>query len=125
MNLSLQSVSFVTDDPVADEHLAAKSRLFLANQPLAALRRLIISARNGLVTVDGTVGSYYERQLAVACVQRVAGVRRVIDHILVVLETVVPQGECLNDQSPVALQKTSSSRDDLTLAIVKSKPNEL
>ena len=125
MTLSLQSVSFVTDDPVADEHLAARSRLFLANQPLAALRRLIISARNGLVTVDGSVRSYYERQLAVACVQRVAGVRRVIDHIHVVQEAVVPQGECLNDQSPVAFQKTCTSRDDLMLPIVKSKPNEL
>lgn len=110
MTLSLRSASFLTVDPVADEQLAARSRLFLANQPLAALRRLVISARNGLVTVDGDVGSYYERQLAIACVQRVAGVRRVIDHILVVQEAVVPQGECPNDRSPVASQQTCTSR---------------
>jgi osmotically-inducible protein OsmY len=75
------------DDPLADDDLCERVRRFLGCQHLATLRRLGFEAKDGSATVDGVVNSFHERQLAVAYIQRVAGVRRVIDMILVVRES--------------------------------------
>ena len=90
MNPSAQCVSPLIDDPSADDELATRVRLFLGTQRFAALRRLDIGAQNGSVAVDGAVESFYERQLAIACVRRVAGVRQIIDRIVVAEEFHVP-----------------------------------
>ena len=70
-------------DPESDEDLSTRIRRFLGTLRLAAVRSIEVEASSGLVTVEGTVGSFYERQLAIACIQRVAGVRQVIDRIRV------------------------------------------
>jgi osmotically-inducible protein OsmY len=66
-----------------DEDLSRRIRLFLATLHLAGLKRIHIEVEEGLVTIGGIVRSYYERQLAVACVRRVAGVRQIVDRIRV------------------------------------------
>jgi osmotically-inducible protein OsmY len=60
----------------------------LSNRVQSSLGTLRLVARNidakvgkGAVVVEGTVRSFYERQLAIACVRRVAGVRQVVDLI--------------------------------------------
>jgi osmotically-inducible protein OsmY len=63
----------------ADEALAKRVGLFLASRRVAGLWPMDIDVSEGVVTVEGVVRSYYERQLAVACIQRVAGVLQVVD----------------------------------------------
>ena len=67
---------------LVDEDLSRRIRLFLDTLRLAVLRRIHIEVEEGFVTIGGIVRSYYERQLAVACV-RVAGVRQIVDKIRV------------------------------------------
>lgn len=64
--------------------LARRVKLFLASQPRPALRYLRVTARGGSVSLQGVVTTYYERQLALQCSRRVAGVRELIDEIQVV-----------------------------------------
>jgi len=66
-----------------DFELARRVNLFLANQPRPALRYLRVEARGDTVTLRGLVTTYYERQLALQCSRRVAGVRKLIDEIIV------------------------------------------
>ena len=54
---------------------------FLAGRFIPALRRLAIEAEGGVVTVRGQVSSFYEKQVALHCCQRVAGVRELIDAV--------------------------------------------
>jgi osmotically-inducible protein OsmY len=49
-----------------------------------ALRRLRVTADEGVVTVAGQVACYYERQLAISCCQHADGVERVIDDVVVI-----------------------------------------
>ena len=42
-----------------------------------------VSEHEGAIVLEGTVGLYHERQIAVACTQHVTGVRHVIDRIVV------------------------------------------
>jgi osmotically-inducible protein OsmY len=54
---------------------------FLAGRFLPALRRLAIESEGGVVTVRGQVSSFYEKQVALHCCRRVAGVRDLIDAV--------------------------------------------
>ena len=63
-----------------DAELAYRVRLYLARVG-RTVERLKVEAHNGVVTLRGRVPSYYTRQLAIACAQRVAGVRRINDQI--------------------------------------------
>jgi hypothetical protein len=42
-----------------------------------------VSEHDGTIVLEGTVGLYHERQIALTCAQHVAGVRHVIDRIIV------------------------------------------
>ena len=64
-----------------DADLQRRVRSFLATRSEPALRRIDIDADCGRVTLRGLVRSFYERQLAVHCCRRVAGVTEVIDQI--------------------------------------------
>jgi osmotically-inducible protein OsmY len=66
-----------------DEQLRHRIQLFLQTLRLAILRRVQIDVQSGVVTIEGIARSYYERQMALACVRRVAGVRQVVDRIVV------------------------------------------
>ena len=50
---------------------------------LLSLRRIDIEVVHGTVTLRGTVNSFYERQLCLACTQHVPGVYKLIDDIKV------------------------------------------
>ena len=71
------------DLATADEQLCHRIRMFLERLRLAILKRIQIDVQSGVVTIEGIARSYYERQMAVACVKRVAGVRQVNDRIVV------------------------------------------
>ena len=81
MSLATSPPAVSADHDLADETLAKRVRLFLETLRLAVLRRVQIRALNGSVFVEDTVQSYYDWQLAIACIRRVAGVREVIDGI--------------------------------------------
>lgn len=59
--------------------------LFLQKKGVASLPRLNIEVEGGQVMLQGTVRSFYERQLCLSC-QHVAGVSRVVDELKVNLD---------------------------------------
>lgn len=61
--------------------LARRVKNFLAGRNLPGLRRLEIEVDGNSVVLRGTVRTFYEKQLAVHCCQRVAGVINVVDGI--------------------------------------------
>jgi osmotically-inducible protein OsmY len=65
----------------SDAALVNRVKLFLQAVCATHSQPMEIDARDGVVTVEGAVRSYYERQVAVACVRRVAGVLQVVDRI--------------------------------------------
>lgn len=65
----------------ADNDLQRRVSNHLASRYLPALRRLQVCVQNGAVTLRGSTSSFYERQVAIHCCQRVAGVRQLIDEI--------------------------------------------
>ena len=71
-----------------DAELAHRVRLYLARVGHRTVAHLKVEVHDGVVTLCGRVPSYYARQLAIACAQRVAGVREVNDQI----RALVPRG---------------------------------
>ncbi|MBS0211407.1 MAG: BON domain-containing protein [Planctomycetes bacterium] len=70
------------EESTATTHdLERRVRSFLATRSEPGLRRIDIDAEGGRVTLRGLVRSFYERQLAVHCCRRVAGVTEVIDQL--------------------------------------------
>jgi osmotically-inducible protein OsmY len=92
---SLSNLMSLTE-PAADIDLARRVRQYLHTQQPALLRRIELTAQLGIVTIQGVVCSFYERQLAIACTRRVAGVRQVVDRL-----AVVDENEPLASRRPV------------------------
>ena len=65
--------------------------IFLSQRGVSSLRRLNIQVDSGIVTLRGTVSSFYERQLCLCC-HRVAGVHRVVDDLTVELPARITAG---------------------------------
>ena len=65
--------------------LARRVQNFLAGRNQPGLRRLSINVDGSSVVLRGVVRTYYEKQLAVHCCQRVAGVISVVDGIEVAM----------------------------------------
>jgi osmotically-inducible protein OsmY len=61
--------------------LEQRVRNFLDGRNVPGLRRLGVAAFDGEVTIFGRVRTFYEKQLALHCCQRVAGVIHVVDAI--------------------------------------------
>jgi hypothetical protein len=61
--------------------------LFLEALKLASLRQISVSAQDSRVIVEGELESFYERQLVIACIKRVAEVRQVDDKITIRTDT--------------------------------------
>ena len=80
-----------------DSVLASRIQLFLASQPRPALRYLHVEARGSTVTLSGLVTTFYERQLALQCSRRVAGVRELVDEIIV--KEIAPQPRAGSSQA--------------------------
>ncbi len=83
MTLTTPPSASLLDEPPSDETLATRVRLFLEGLKLAVLRRVRVRATDGRVTVEGSVRSFYERQLVIACIKRVTEVGELEDMIQV------------------------------------------
>ena len=70
----------------SDRDLEQRVLGFLRQWQIPSLRRIIVKVCEGTVTLHGRVPSFYQRQLCLACCQRVAGVLKLIDEIEVVTE---------------------------------------
>ncbi len=53
----------------------------LLNRNMAALRRVIVRASSGTVTLRGTVTSFYQKQLCIQACRAVPGVVALIDEV--------------------------------------------
>jgi osmotically-inducible protein OsmY len=65
----------------ADCDLKRRVSNYLASRYFPALNRLEIIAESGIVTLRGSVSSFYEKQVALHSCQRVAGVVELVDAV--------------------------------------------
>jgi osmotically-inducible protein OsmY len=65
----------------ADLALKRRVETFLYRSGRHRLRQLQVQVDSGVVTLKGTVSTYYERQLAISFCQRVAGVVSIQDRL--------------------------------------------
>lgn len=68
---------------VADRELQGRIRVFLKQLNLPSLNRVQVDIQDGVAVVSGRVGSFYQKQLATSCCQRVAGVLSVHNEVQV------------------------------------------
>jgi hypothetical protein len=73
------------DGADADSDLQRRVKSYLRERHMPNLRNLQVEAQGGVVTLRGTVNSFYEKQLSQQCCRRVAGVVKLIDAIDVAL----------------------------------------
>lgn len=66
-----------------DVGLKERVTTFLHQRGEAPLRRLRIDVNDGQVVITGNVRTFYQKQLAGHCCQRVAGVQRVVNNVTV------------------------------------------
>jgi osmotically-inducible protein OsmY len=64
----------------SDADLAKRVAIYLTNNR-NDLGALMVTSHLGAIRLTGTVPTFYLRQLAVACAQRVSGVRTVVDDV--------------------------------------------
>lgn len=74
-------VTNATINMEADHDLCRRVENYLVGFHRVSLRQLQIEADRGVVTLRGRVSTFYEKQLALNCCHRVAGVRRLIDEV--------------------------------------------
>ncbi|MCR9119844.1 MAG: BON domain-containing protein [bacterium] len=68
----------------ADQELSKRIQSFFHQRRIVALGNVGVDVLGGVVTISGAVRSFYEKQIAISCCQRVAGVVRLIDQVEVV-----------------------------------------
>ena len=66
-----------------DEETMLRVSSFLKSRHFESFGIIEVKVENGVVTLSGNVGSYYEKQVAISSVLRVAGVANVVDEITV------------------------------------------
>jgi carbon storage regulator len=71
------------DQETADRKLERRIRNFLKGLSRPELRDLELEVRNGAAVITGRVRTFYEKQLATSCCQRVAGVLSVLNEVQV------------------------------------------
>ena len=67
----------------SDEEIYFRVCKFLQSRHFPAFRHFGVTVDQGIVTLTGRVCSFYEKQVAITSCQRVAGVRSLIDCIVV------------------------------------------
>lgn len=67
----------------ADTDLKRRILNFLHQRHVPSLRGIHVDVLQGVVTMRGSVDTFYHKQLCLHCCQRVAGVVRLVDEILV------------------------------------------
>ncbi len=90
-------MSRVGTEPIDNNSGEIKRRIInlLCQRGVSSVQRLNIEVENGTVIVQGTVASFYERQVCLSCCQHVPGVFRLVDEIKVDLP-VSKSGESVN-----------------------------
>jgi len=73
----------VPDGQTADSELERRIRSFLKGLNLPALGDLEVGVRHGAAVITGHVCTFYQKQLATSCCQRVAGVLSVRNEVSV------------------------------------------
>jgi osmotically-inducible protein OsmY len=73
----------LASDPEVTSELASRVRAFLAELHVPSLRQIDVDTERDALVLKGRVRSFHERQLAVACCRRVAGVRQIDDRLQV------------------------------------------
>ncbi len=63
----------------ADRAIASQIATHLADTNRASLRRLSVDVHAGEVTLRGSVGSFYEKQIAIQTCRTLSGIYRLID----------------------------------------------
>ena len=71
------------DAPSFNGELNHRVRLCLSTATHAVLRGLVVEVNQQTVILSGTVGTFYEKQLAQEIVRHVAGVRQVVNLVQV------------------------------------------
>ena len=66
-----------------DEDVAIRVWEFLQRQHFRTLHDLAINVNEGTLTLEGTVGSFYEKQIALTVCKRTPGVQHFVDKIRV------------------------------------------
>jgi hypothetical protein len=90
-----------------DAELSNRVRLYLARVG-RTVEHLKVEVHEGVVTLRGRVPSYYTRQLAIACAQRVAGVRKINDQI----RALVPLAPNVKSPEAEQFEKKGDRHDD-------------
>ena len=80
---SVCSIAFAADKAVDDDHLVDRVRLKLAGDPDVKGGGLTVDAKNGVVTLSGTVGTDRAKQKATKLAKKVNGVKDVVNEIKV------------------------------------------
>lgn len=80
--ISLPPFDATRSDVVELRTLADRVRLFLECRGIHS-EQIRVDEVDGSIVLEGAVGRYYDRQVALSCAQHVPGVRHVIDHISV------------------------------------------
>ena len=70
-------------DQASDRELESRVSRYLHDLNRLAPRRVRVRAKDGTVTLAGQVPSFYDKQLALNCCRRVAGVVRLVDEVRV------------------------------------------
>lgn len=68
---------------MADRDLERRVAMYLAERQMPGLRRMVVIARAGIVTLRGRVASFYEKQMALSCGRSVMGVESLVDQVQV------------------------------------------
>ncbi len=79
-NADTESTPRQSDQP-SDRNLQRRIVNFLRERSVSGLRQLEVEVCNGVAVIKGRVRTYYEKQLATCCCQRVAGVLEVINNV--------------------------------------------
>ena len=75
------------DSPEAvsdDRDLERRVISFLETKHVPTLRHVTVKADAGVVTLSGQVHTFYEKQLCNQCCRRVAGVRQLLNEVIVI-----------------------------------------
>jgi len=75
------SFSSISPTERFDVDLAENVAAYLISLKVAALQKLDVETRGPTVILRGTVNSFFEKQLALLCPQRIPGIKQLIDEI--------------------------------------------
>lgn len=79
--------SLLVQNHSADRELERRVSNYLQGRHLPSLRKLAVASHDGSVTLRGQVGTFHEKQVAIHCCRRVAGVVQLIDMVDVAAAT--------------------------------------